>query len=54
MPLVHLLDRANHRREDFEAGGVARRFHSIPFGSHVIWGATAGMIMNLCDWLEAP
>lgn len=54
VPLAHILDRANHRREEREAGGVARRFHVIPFGPHVIWGATAGMIMSLCELLEAP
>ncbi|HLF59412.1 MAG TPA: CoA pyrophosphatase, partial [Alphaproteobacteria bacterium] len=53
VPLAHILDRANHRREEYEADGTLRRFHAIPFGPHVIWGATAGMIMNLCDWIEA-
>lgn len=52
VPLAYLLDRANHGREEYEAGGVMRRFHAIRFGPHVIWGATAGIIMNLCEWIE--
>jgi 8-oxo-dGTP pyrophosphatase MutT (NUDIX family) len=53
VPLAHLLDPANHRREEREAGGRIRRFHAIVYGEHVIWGATAGMIVNLCDWFKA-
>ena len=53
VPLAHLLDPANHRREEYEAGGRLRRFHAIVYGEHVIWGATAGMIMNLCDCIRA-
>lgn len=52
VPLAFLLDRANHRREEREAGGAMRRFHAIRFGPHVIWGATAGIVMNLCEWIE--
>jgi len=52
VPLAFLLDRANHRREEREAGGVMRRFHAIRFGPHLIWGATAGIVMNLCEWIE--
>jgi len=53
VPLGHILNRTNHARREFEAGGALRWFHVIPFGPHVIWGATAGMIMNLCDCVEA-
>jgi 8-oxo-dGTP pyrophosphatase MutT (NUDIX family) len=52
VPLAYILDRANHRRDEYEAGGALRRFYAIPFGDHVIWGATAGIIMDLCDWIE--
>lgn len=52
VPLAFLLDRANHRREEREAGGAMRQFHAIRFGPHVIWGATAGIVMNLCEWIE--
>lgn len=53
VPLAHLLDPANHRRRDFTAGGQARSFYAIPFGGHTIWGATAGMLMNLCEVMRA-
>lgn len=52
VPLAYLVDRANHRQEERQAGGAMRRFYAIPFGPHVIWGATAGIVMNLCDWVE--
>jgi 8-oxo-dGTP pyrophosphatase MutT (NUDIX family) len=47
VPLVHILDAANHgtRARDV-AGGVLHVYH-IPYGERVIWGATAGMLMSL-------
>lgn len=53
VPLSHLLDPANHRRREFTAGGNPRSFYAIPFGGHMIWGATAGMLMNLCEVMSA-
>jgi 8-oxo-dGTP pyrophosphatase MutT (NUDIX family) len=52
VPLAHLLERANHRRFEAQDGGTVRHFYAIPFGPHVIWGATAGMIMNLCEVMD--
>lgn len=52
VPLNFLLNRANHQRHSRDVGGVTRRFYAIPFGSFYIWGATAGMIVNLTDILE--
>ena len=47
VPLVHILDAANHgtRTRDVERG-VLHVYH-IPYGERVIWGATAGMLMSL-------
>lgn len=53
VPLPHLLDPANYRRREFEAGGRPRRFYAIPYRHHMIWGATAGMLMNLCEVMSA-
>jgi 8-oxo-dGTP pyrophosphatase MutT (NUDIX family) len=49
VPLGHLLNRMNYRSEEREAGGKLRWFYSLPFGDYVIWGATAGMLVNLCE-----
>jgi len=54
VPLVHILDPANHRRHRARAGRRLRVFHAIPYGEHFIWGATAGMLINLYEVLRAP
>ena len=51
-PLAFLIDRANHRRDSREYGGSLRHFYAMPWGRHYIWGATAGMLVNLCDVLD--
>jgi 8-oxo-dGTP pyrophosphatase MutT (NUDIX family) len=51
-PLDFLMDRANHRRETRNFGGRERSFWAIPWGRHYIWGATAGMLVNLADVLN--
>lgn len=53
VPLAFFLDRANHQRHSRTVGGVARSFYAMPFGDYYIWGATAGMIVNLVDVLAA-
>ncbi len=53
VPLAHLLDPANHCCREFEAGGRPRRFYAFPYRNHVIWGATAGMLMNLYELMSA-
>ena len=47
VPLAFLLDPANHRRESREWQGELRRFFVMPHERHYIWGATAGMLVNL-------
>lgn len=51
VPLAFLLDPANRRRNFSEFRGAMRQFWSFPFGERNIWGATAGMIVNLADVL---
>jgi 8-oxo-dGTP pyrophosphatase MutT (NUDIX family) len=48
VPLAFLLDARNHRRETREFQGGKVGFYSIPYGERYIWGATAGMLVNLC------
>jgi 8-oxo-dGTP pyrophosphatase MutT (NUDIX family) len=52
VPLSFLLDRGNHHRCSTEFEGVTRHFWAMPYGRHFIWGATAGMVVNLCDILD--
>jgi 8-oxo-dGTP pyrophosphatase MutT (NUDIX family) len=47
VPLAFLLDPANHRRETRELGGRTAGFWVMQYGERRIWGATAGMLMNL-------
>ncbi len=46
-PLDFFLDPANHKRHSHEYDGRTRWFHAMPYGGYYIWGATAGMLMNL-------
>jgi len=52
VPLAMLLDPANHRRDSREWQGRRRQFFVIPHERHYIWGATAGMLVNLYRFLE--
>jgi 8-oxo-dGTP pyrophosphatase MutT (NUDIX family) len=47
VPLDHLLNPANHRRERAMWQGRARQYYQIPWQDRRIWGATAAMIVNL-------
>lgn len=47
VPLRYLLDEANHSSLERQIGDTAVQVYDIPFGSHHIWGATAGMLMAL-------
>jgi hypothetical protein len=52
-PLEYLMDPKNRARMSVERQGVMREFHTIAFGPHTIWGATAEMIVNLAERLKA-
>jgi 8-oxo-dGTP pyrophosphatase MutT (NUDIX family) len=48
VPLEFLLDPANHRRQTRVLQGRTVGFYEMPYEGRYIWGATAGMIVNLC------
>ncbi len=50
-PLDFLLDAANFRREEVEVRGTRREFWAVPWRQYYIWGATAGMLVNLREFL---
>ena len=47
VPLVHVLDVANHRTRTREVAGGTLHVYDIANGERPIWGATAGMLMSL-------
>jgi 8-oxo-dGTP pyrophosphatase MutT (NUDIX family) len=51
VPLAFVLDRANHRRDSREFKGRRRVFYVLPYEGRYIWGATAGMLVNLAEVL---
>ncbi len=53
VPLRHFLTRENRQRHFYEIEGVKRHFYAMPYNDYYIWGATAGMLVNLVDVLLA-
>ena len=51
-PLEHFLDAARYQRRQFRFRGRHRHYLAIPFEGRYIWGATAGMLYNLCRLLR--
>lgn len=51
VPLTTFLDPANHQRNRVVTEGVERQYYAMPYGPYYIWGATAGMLMNLYRFL---
>jgi 8-oxo-dGTP pyrophosphatase MutT (NUDIX family) len=47
VPLAFLLDPGNHQRHSREFQGETRHFFAIEWRDYYIWGATAGMLVNL-------
>jgi 8-oxo-dGTP pyrophosphatase MutT (NUDIX family) len=47
VPLAFLLDPANHLRESRELQGRKVAYYVMRYESRTIWGATAGMLVNL-------
>jgi 8-oxo-dGTP pyrophosphatase MutT (NUDIX family) len=50
-PLAFLLDAANHQRNSVLYEGRERHYYAIPYQKYYIWGATAGMLVNLHAFL---
>jgi 8-oxo-dGTP pyrophosphatase MutT (NUDIX family) len=52
VPLEYLLDARNYRREELQVRTGKRWFYVIEYERRYIWGATAGMLMNLSQKLR--
>ena len=52
VPLGFVVDPANHRRDSFRIGDVERSYWVVPYRDRYIWGATAGMLVNLATLLR--
>ena len=51
LPLDFVLDRRNHGTRRWREGGVARSSPALSYQDRAIWGATAGILINLCEAL---
>ncbi len=49
VPLSFLLDLNNFERKVFTRSGVNVPFYELNYGKYRIWGATAGMLLNLAQ-----
>jgi 8-oxo-dGTP pyrophosphatase MutT (NUDIX family) len=54
VPLSFLMEPKNHARHRAVWRGKEREFYALPYDGHYIWGATAGMIVNLYQKLYGP
>ena len=50
-PLDFLLNAASFRREQVEVRGCLRDYWAVPWQQYYIWGATAGMLVELRNFL---
>ncbi len=49
VPLDFLMDKQNHQTLTGFWKGKERRYYAMPYDGRQIWGATAGMLINLYD-----
>ncbi|SDH11149.1 CoA pyrophosphatase [Roseospirillum parvum] len=54
VPLAHFLDPANHRHGTWTDRGRRKPYVAMPYGEHNIWGATAGILLDLWRCLGHP
>jgi 8-oxo-dGTP pyrophosphatase MutT (NUDIX family) len=52
VPLDFVLDPVNHEQHTRIVNGVERRYYVLPYEGRYIWGATAGMLVNLYEVLR--
>ncbi|MFM9844034.1 MAG: CoA pyrophosphatase [Dongiaceae bacterium] len=52
VPLAFIAEPGNAQRQSREFQGRTRYFYVFPWQSQFIWGATAGMLVNLADILR--
>lgn len=53
VPLAFIADAANHRHVEVTHDGRRRAYYEITYHHYRIWGATAGMLRDLCERLWA-
>ncbi|MGH6860756.1 MAG: CoA pyrophosphatase [Phyllobacterium sp.] len=53
LPLDFVLDPINHRRQSYRRGSLTRAYYVLPYQNRFIWGATAGILVNLSGLLRA-
>lgn len=51
VPLGFLMEPANQQRMSKQVDGITRHFYAMEYGERFIWGATAGMLVNLSELL---
>jgi 8-oxo-dGTP pyrophosphatase MutT (NUDIX family) len=52
VPLQFVLDPGNHRRQSYRRGLLTRGYYVLPYQGRFIWGATAGILVNLSSLLR--
>ena len=52
VPLSFLLNPKNHERQSRKYRGEIRHFYAMHYNGYYIWGATAGMLVNLYQVLK--
>jgi 8-oxo-dGTP pyrophosphatase MutT (NUDIX family) len=52
VPLSFILDQTNHELRIGVFRGKERRYYAMPYEGRFIWGATAGMLVNLFEVLR--
>jgi len=53
VPLEFIVDPENRGRKSLTWEGKLRHFYAMEYGERYIWGATAGMLVNLSEILES-
>lgn len=51
VPFAFLMDPHNHKQETATRQGRERRYYAMQYERHYIWGATAGILVNLYERL---
>ena len=52
VPLEFFMDPSNHTMDSAEWQGAVRHYYDMPYNGYRIWGATAGMLVNLHNILR--
>jgi 8-oxo-dGTP pyrophosphatase MutT (NUDIX family) len=54
VPFSYLMTGSSYQRRSVELPETGvRTFYTVPYGDHMIWGATAGMLRNLFHFMRA-